>query len=288
MPIAVAIQDLSYAYPSHDDSDEPVWVLRNLDLTVNKGEFLSIMGPSGSGKSTLCLALNGIVPHSTGGTIGGNVTVFGLNTKRQSVARLAQEVGLIFQEPESQLLSTSAEMEVAFGLECMGIPQNELRERVEWGLELMGLKELRRRSPLEMSGGEKQRLAIASILAMTPRILVLDEPTSSLDSQGKRDLFAALRALRETQPLTVVLVEQDSAFMREISDRIAVLNQGKLETVGTPERVLADVEQLQAIGLGVPQISEIAHRLNRKFGTHFRFANLEQAHKALEAELCDR
>lgn len=285
MPTAVTIQDLSYAYPAEAAGGQPEWVLHHLNLSVREGECLSIVGPSGAGKSTLCLALNGIVPHSTGGTIGGSVTVFGLDTRRHPVARLAREVGLIFQEPESQLLTTSAELEVAFGLEAMGIPQDELIDRVNWGLELMGLERVRRRSPLKMSGGEQQRLAIASVLAMRPRLLILDEPTSSLDPQGKRELFGAMRDLRARYPMTVILVEQDSEFVSELSDRIAVLNRGELEMVGTPGEVFADVARIQAIGLAVPQIREVAYRLNREFDTQLHFETLEQAHTALEAEL---
>jgi energy-coupling factor transporter ATP-binding protein EcfA2 len=243
------------------------------------------MGPTGAGKSTLCLALNGIVPHSTGGVIKGEVLVEGLNTKRHPVARLAQSVGLVFQEPETQLFNMSVEAEVAFGLENLGLPPQEIAERIEWALALVGLRDLRRRSPFQLSGGQKQRVAIASILAMTPKILVLDEPTANLDPLGKTEVFSVVRQLRQQRGMTIIMVEHESERMAEFSDRVVVLNNGRIELMGTPQQVFAQVEQMQMIGLATPQVSQLAHCLNQTYQTGFAFTQLDEAYHTLARQL---
>ena len=244
------------------------------------------MGPTGGGKSTLCLALNGIVPQSTGGVIKGDVLVEGLNTKRHPVAQLAQSVGLVFQEPETQLFNMSVEAEVAFGLENLGLPPQEILERIEWALALVGLRDLRQRSPFQLSGGQKQRVAIASILAMTPKILVLDEPTASLDPAGKVEVFSVVRQLRQQRGMTIIMVEHESERIAEFSDRVVVLNdRGQIELTGTPAQVFAQVERMQAIGLATPQVSQLAHCLNQTRQTGFVFTQLDEAYHALARRL---
>jgi energy-coupling factor transport system ATP-binding protein len=285
MTTAVAIQDLRYAYPNGAEAHEASWVLRGVDMVVDEGEFLSIVGPTGSGKSTLCLALNGVVPNTTGGRMRGDVSVFGVNTKKHPVAALAKLVGVVFQDPETQLFNMDAEAEVAFGLETMGMPSEEIGERVDWALALMGLREMRDRSPLQLSGGEKQRLAIASVLAMTPKVLVLDEPTNNLDPQGKRDLFTALWDLRQSLGLTVIMVEQETEFVAEFSDRVALMRDGHLEIVGPPATVLGDVERMREIGVAIPQVTEVAYCLNRDFGLGLAFTRFGEALLSLEAKL---
>jgi energy-coupling factor transport system ATP-binding protein len=214
--MTVDIQDFSYAYPDGD------WALRELNLRVEEGEFLSIMGANGAGKSTLCLALNGIVPQATGGRIRGNITVNGLNTKKHSVATFSQQIGIVFQNPEAQLFSVNVQSEVAFGLENLGLPREEMQERVDWALNLLKIEPLRHRSPSQLSGGERQRLAIASVLAMSPRVLVLDEPSSNLDPNGKGELLAALHDLKSSGGLTIIMAEHDGELIAEFSDRIMV------------------------------------------------------------------
>jgi energy-coupling factor transporter ATP-binding protein EcfA2 len=280
----IRVEDLHYAYAAPLPGALPEWVLRGVSFEVEEGEFLSIMGPTGVGKTTLCLALNGIVPQSTGGVIRGDVTVDGLNTKRHPVSQLAQRIGLVFQEPETQLFNMSVEAEVAFGLESLGVDPAEIAERVDWALAVVGMSALRDRSPFHLSGGQKQRTAIASILAMTPRILVLDEPTASLDPLGKSEVFSVVRELRRQRGMTIIMAEFESEHIAEFSDRILVLEGGRVELQGTPAQVFSQVERMQQIGLAVAQVSEVAHCLNRRLRTDYAFTLLDEAYQALSQD----
>jgi energy-coupling factor transport system ATP-binding protein len=264
--MTVDIQDFSYAYPDGD------WALRELNLHVEEGEFLSIMGPNGAGKSTLCLTLNGI---------RGNVVVNEMNTKKHSVASFSQQVGLVFQNPEAQLFSVSVEAEVAFGLENLGLPQEDMQERVDWALDLLKIEPFRDRSPSQLSGGERQRLAIASVLAMSPKVLVLDEPSSNLDPSGKGELLTALHDLKSSGGLTIIMAEHDSELIAEFSDRIAVLDHGRLARLETPESLFADVAGMHALGLGVPQVSEVAACLNQEHGTELKLIRYQDAYQSM-------
>lgn len=281
MPPEISIHDLHFSYPALKPDGEPVPVLGGIDLEVERGEFVSIMGPTGVGKTTLCLALNGIVPQSTGGTIRGEVVVAGLNTRQHPVPELAAWVGIVFQDPESQFFNMTVEDEVAFGPESLGLDPSEIRERVDWALAVVGMSPHRQRSPFQLSGGEKQRVAIAAILAMTPRILVLDEPTSGLDPIGKAEVFRVVRELKQQRQMTIVLVEQESEKIAEFSDRVVVLWDGRVALADTPDRVFAQVELMHEIGLAVPQVSELAHLFNTRRGTHYVFTSLEDACQAL-------
>jgi energy-coupling factor transporter ATP-binding protein EcfA2 len=171
---AIRMENVHYAYPSAIHDVPPVPALRGIDLAVETGAFLAVMGPIGAGKTTLCLALNGLVPQSTGGTFRGDVWVAGHNTKRLPVAELSAEVGLVFQDAEGQLFNMTVEDEVAFGAENLGLPVEEIERRIQWALDVVGLADLRTRSPAHLSGGQQRRLAIAAVLAMRPAILVLD------------------------------------------------------------------------------------------------------------------
>lgn len=281
----IVIEGLHYAYPSLTPGGEPVVALRGIDLRVEQGEFLALMGRIGAGKTTLCLSLNGLVPHATGGLIRGDVIILGRNTKTQPVAELSTQVGLVFQNPEEQLFHLRVEDEVAFGPENLGLPREEIARRVTWALRAVGLEEFRQRSPLSLSGGEKQRLAIAAVLAMRPRILVLDEPTASLDPQGAAEVFATLRELRRTMPLTIVMATQDSEWVAEQADRLAVLDQGRIALLGPPDELLSQVERLHTQGVGVPQVAEAAAQLNARLGTAFRFTRLDEAAGVLAGDL---
>lgn len=265
-------------------------VLKGVDLEVERGEFVSIMGPTGVGKTTLCLALNGIVPQSTGGTIRGEVVVAGLNTRQHPVPELASQVGIVFQDPESQFFNMTVEDEVAFGPESLGLDPREIRERVDWALAVVRMSQHQHRSPFQLSGGEKQRVAIAAVLTMTPRVLVLDEPTSGLDPIGKAEVFRVVRELKQRDGMTIVMVEQESEKIAEFSDRVVVLCDGRVALVDTPDRVFAQVELMHEIGLAVPQVSELAHLFNTRRNTRYAFTSLEDAYQALVKKpgLCKR
>jgi cobalt transport protein ATP-binding subunit len=293
----ISIRDLHFSYPSlvpagRDYKSQPSAgegaVLKGIDLEVEQGEFVSITGLTGVGKTTLCLALNGIVPQSTGGTIHGEVVVTGLNTRQHPVPEMASRVGIVFQDPESQFFNMTVEDEVAFGPESLGLDPREIRERVDWALTVVGMSQHRHRSPFQLSGGEKQRVAIAAILAMTPRILVLDEPTSGLDPIGKAEVFRVVRELRQRDGMTIVMVEQESEKIAEFSDRVVVLRDGKIVLVDTPDRVFAQVGLMHEIGLAVPQVSELAHLFNTRCHASYTFTSLADAYQGLPkpARLC--
>jgi len=276
---------LHYAYPPLVTDGQPVSVFQGLDLAIDHGEFVSIMGPTGIGKTTLCLTLNGIVPHSTGGVFKGDVWVEGTNTKETDVATLASMVGIVFQDPESQFFNMAVEDEVAFGPESLGLEPRLIEERIEWALGIVGMQELRRRSPFHLSGGQKQRVAIASILAMQPKILVLDEPTSGLDPIGKAEVFRVVRELKRQQGMTIIMVEQEAERIAEFSDRVVVLGSSGVVLEGTPREVFAQVEAMAEIGLAIPQVSEFAVLHNRRWGTDYDFVRLDEAYETLVMEL---
>jgi energy-coupling factor transport system ATP-binding protein len=182
--LVAEVEALYYAYPPLAPGDPPAEALRGVSFGLARGEFVAVMGPSGAGKTTLCLALCAIVPHSTGGVFGGRVVVCGQDTRRTRPAQLSARVGVVFQDPEGQILTTAVEDEVAFGLESQGLPRDEIARRVSWALEQVSLADHRRRNPSYLSGGQKQRVAIAAAIATRPDLLVLDEPTASLDPVG--------------------------------------------------------------------------------------------------------
>lgn len=276
MSTIVEVKDLWYAYPDHQEA-EPNWTLRGVDMALARGEFVCLLGPSGAGKTTLALAMNGIVPQSTGGRIRGGVYVLGRDTKKHPVSELARQVGIVFQDPETQFLQTSVQAELAFGMENLGVPRSEIRERLRWALDRLRISELELRSPAHLSGGEKQRVAIAAMLAMRPELLVLDEPTTSLDPLGKQEVFDAIRELRDGH--SVLMVTQDSERAAEYADRVLVLDRGAIVMEGPPDSVLTSVEQLHRLGLRPPQVSELADCLDR--GSGQRFSTLAQAAGAL-------
>ena len=281
----IQISNLRFSYPPLVAHGQPVSVLKGLDLQIESGRFVSIMGPTGVGKTTLCLALNGIVPHSTGGVFGGDVRVQGLNTRETDVATLASMVGIVFQDPESQFFSMTVEDEVAFGPESLGVEPAIIAERVEWALGIVGMQAFRRRSPFHLSGGQKQRVAIASILAMQPKILVLDEPTSGLDPVGKTEVFRVVRDLKRQEGMTIVMVEQDAETIAEFSDWVVVLENGVVAMEGTPREIFCQVDAMEKIGLAVPQVSQFGDLHNRRWGTDHDFVRLDEAHAALAGQL---
>lgn len=256
----IQIEGLHFAYPNLRAGAAHPPALRDIYLSVAAGECVAIMGANGSGKTTLCLALNGLVPHVTGGTFHGNVWVCGHNTRTTAVATLATQVGLVFQEAENQLCTLRVEDEVAFGLENLGLPVDEIERRVTWALEAVGLNHLRSHPPAQLSGGQQQRLALAAVLAMQPTILVLDEPTGGLDPIGRQEVLEVLMALRR-QGSTIVMATQDAEAVAMLADRVIVLHEGAIALEGTPRTVFGQVTRLQELGVGVPQLCELSDLL---------------------------
>ncbi|MDR2029680.1 MAG: ATP-binding cassette domain-containing protein [Treponema sp.] len=272
----VDICGLKYAYPVYAAGMEGENILRGLDLQIKKGEFVSIMGPTGAGKTTLCLTLNGIIPHSTGGKFGGNVLICGINTKKTTIAELAKKAGIVFQDPESQLFSMTVADEVAFGLENLGVPREEMKERVYGALQMVDMTAFAERSPFHLSGGQKQRVAIASILVMEPEILVLDEPTAELDPIGKSEVFRVVNRLRNEKAMTIIMVEHESERIAEFSDRVLIMDQGRIVMEGPPGEIFNKTEQLRAIGVSIPQMAELSSGLRQRGYGDCNFITLEE------------
>ena len=245
----ISIRDLHYAYPPPIPGAAPTQVLRGIDLEVAAGEFVALLGRVGAGKTTLCLALNGLTPHATGGTIRGQVTAAGQDPRRHPVADLARTVGLVFQDAEAQLTQMRVEDEIAFGPENLGLPINEIDERVTWALAEVGLSDQRDRSPGHLSGGEKQRVALAAILAMRPQVLALDEPTANLDPAGKAAIFDVLARLARERQITILVATQEVERVAQHADRVLVLHEGRIALAGTPAEVFAQAGRLQEWGM---------------------------------------
>ncbi|HWQ76091.1 MAG TPA: ATP-binding cassette domain-containing protein [Syntrophomonas sp.] len=271
------IENLKFAYPSYSKDEPPINVLDDFNLKVKRGEFVSVMGPTGAGKTTLCLALNGIVPHSSGGSFGGDIQICSMNTKETPISNLAQKIGIVFQDPETQLFCMTVEDEVAFGLENMGLPRDEMRIKIDAALTAVGLRHLTDRSPFHLSGGQKQRVAIASMLAMEPEILILDEPTSGLDPIGKKEVFQVVERLRQEKNMTIIMIEQESERVAEFSDRVIIMDQGKIVLEGEPRVVFEQVDLLREIGVSIPQVAELAYDMNHKYGGDCSFLSVDEA-----------
>lgn len=256
---AVEVNDLTYAYPGHPP------VLSNITLKVSKGEMFGIIGPNGAGKSTLCKALNGLVPHFYGGTYGGAVMVAGMNTMKHTVADLSLKVGLVFQDPSNQFSGVSARVdeEVAFGMSMMGFERQEMLSRIKDSLRQVGLDGLEDRSPFELSGGQQQRLAIATILAVRPQIIVMDEPTAQLDPMGKTEVLETMRALNK-EGYTIIVAEHEIEELATFADRIIALNEGKIILQGSTREVLTKVEELKKLGVDPPSVTDLSHLLADK------------------------
>jgi len=243
----IEIKDLAYSYPG---ASKPS--IDGVSLKIEKGEFVLITGPSGCGKTSLCRCFNGLVPHFYQGDLKGQVTVAGQDISKQQTFDMAKHVGLVFQNPENQLFALSVEKDVAFGLENLGMPREQIRERVDWALNLTGIYDLRERSPHEVSGGQQQRVAIASVLAMQPEIIVLDEPTSFLDPLSAQKIFEVIYKLNKEQGITVVLVEHRLDLTAKYTDHLIVMEKGKIRLEGNPRDILYSEETSQ-IGVGIPK-----------------------------------
>ena len=246
---AVNIKDLQFRYRG-----EKKLALDGITLDIPKGEFLVIMGASEAGKSTLAASLNGLIPHYMRGPIKGDVVVLGRNTKEFTVPQLAEDVGIVFQDFEAQLFSTNVELEIAFGPENFGITREEIKQRIDENLKYVGLEEFRNRPPFTLSGGQKQKLAIASVLAMQPKILVMDEPTTDLDPISKQGIFEITNKLRQSDDITLIVVEHETEEILN-ADRIVLIQDGKIIRFGPVREILQEVETLEELGvmpLGIP------------------------------------
>jgi len=255
--LVAEVKDLYWRYRG---SKEPA--LRGITLEVRDGEFLAITGPSGSGKTTLILALTGIVPQRVPGEFTGKALVLGRDTATTDVSELARDVGVVFEDPEIQFVMSTVEDEIALGLEPLGLDEGEVKERLRWALGLVGLDEsFLQRTPNQLSGGEKQRVAIASAVARMPRLLLLDEPTSDLDPAGKEEVVSAIRRLRDEYRATIVMVEHEPELIEDFADRLVVIDGGRVVLEGSPSEVYELGEAAKRHAAYPPEHVELAERL---------------------------
>lgn len=243
----INFKDFSWRYKASKDL-----ILRNINLTIFRNEFIGIMGPTGAGKSTLCSCINGLIPLRSRGWVKGTVEVLGMDTRNAKMANIGKQVGLIFQDPESQFVMMTVEDEIAIGLETLALSREEIKERIEWALKLVGLEGYEDKSPDELSGGQKQRIAIASIMAMRPEILILDEPTSDLDPEGKREIFELLESIRNEFQLTIVLVSHETRKIFQYCNRVVILDEGEIKFDGDTSQLTQNKDIFDNIGLYYP------------------------------------
>ncbi len=257
----IQIQDLSFTYKNGESP-----ALQEISLTVPDGGFLGIIGPAGAGKTTLARAAAGIIPHHYPGDFYGSVTVNGLDTVDSSIIDLSRLVGMVFQDVDSQIISPLVEDEMLYGLENFGVSREEIPQRMEEALEKVGIADLRDRSIASLSGGQRQKVAIASIIALKPRILVLDEPTGELDPRSSRQIFSLLKELNEEQGITIILIEQKIMLLCEFARQLAVLSKGRIVRQGDTREVLSHAEELQALGVNCPRVTTLSRVLSEKTG----------------------
>ncbi len=256
--LIITITDLTFRYKK---GARPVF--EGLNLIVRPGERLAVLGPSEAGKSTLTLALLGLIPRMIKGDFKGGIEVDGCSTQVCRPRQLAGRVGVLFQDFEAQLFCTRADLEVAFGPENLGLPRSELQRRVHEYLEFLGLTGFDNRNPANLSGGQKQLLALAAVLALEPKLLVLDEPTTDLDPLRVEELLDTLDRLARTRDLTLVLLGEDLRLAR-LCTRLVLLDQGKIVADGPPDLVLREVELFRGLGLNPPELPALFHDLGEK------------------------
>jgi len=253
---AVSISHLTFQY-----SSAPAPSLRDINLTLVPGEIALLIGPTGAGKSTLYLALIGLIPHLIRGTMAGRVSVAGMDTSEHSIAEMAQKVGIVFQDPETQLFALTVEDELAFGPENLGLPKDEIVRRIRAAATIIQLTDLLEREPARLSGGQQQTVAIGSVWSMLPEVIILDEPTSNLDPQSSQRVLALIQTLSREHGKTILIAEHNLDEVAGLVDRVFVMQQGQIVLNGTPQEIFGRPAQLHALGLAAPAATELAYAL---------------------------
>ena len=281
MNCAISVEHLAYTYPGVDNTPG-VAVFEDLNLTVEQGSFVAILGSNGCGKSTLAKHFNSILLPT-----GGKVSVMGMDTADEDLLMaVRRSVGMVFQNPDNQIVANVVEEDVAFGPENLGVASPEIRRRVDAALKQVGMYEYREHAPHLLSGGQKQRIAIAGVIAIEPKCIVLDEPTAMLDPKGRMEVMQTVTRLNKEKGITVVLIthHMDEAAQ---ADRVVVLHQGKIAADGAPKEVFSQVEMLHSIGLAAPETVELCHAL-RQMGYDISLDNLneEECANALYELIC--
>jgi len=273
----IEIKNVTYEY---EDEDTVHTAVKNLSLNIEKGSFTVILGHNGSGKSTLAKMMNGLNKPTY-----GEVFVSGINTAdEEHEIDVKRKVGMVFQNPDNQLVASVVEEDVAFGPENLGLEPQEIRKRVDDALKAVDMYDFRQSTPHRLSGGQKQRVAIAGIIAMEPECIVLDEPTAMLDPKGRQEIVSTLIKLNKTKGITVILITH---YMEEAenADRVVVMNDGEIIADGIPNDIFKNVEQLKAVGLDVPQTTELLYALQKEgFSVNTNVISIEEAAKEILRE----
>lgn len=265
VPDGKPVIELAHVSFSYDDADATeAQALSDITLSVQPGDFMGILGPSGAGKSTLASVMSGAIPHHFAGQLFGATYVAGNDTCDITLTDIARIVGSVLQDIDTQMVASIVEDEILFGLENFGMPHDEIAQRVSDTLDAVGISDLRDREIATLSGGQKQKVAIAAILALTPRVLILDAPTAALDPASSLLVFDTLRAINEQQGVTIVVIEQKVALLSEYCNRVAVLDHGHLVLEGTPHEVFAHGSELRRIGVDSPRVARISNSLISK------------------------
>ena len=242
--MGIEVDNLSFSYPNKS-------VLKKINFNIEDGEFVGLVGPTGCGKTTLAYCLNGLIPNSIRGKFSGRVLIDGMDTKKYKVSELAREVGLVFQDPDWQIFSLSVEDEVAFGLKNFGF--DKIKKRIKDALRMVDLSRFEKKEPHELSQGQKQKLCIASILALDPKFIVLDEPTSQLDYKNTKNIHDILRRLNK-KGKTILLIEHDTDFLAEYANKILIMNNGRIVENGKTNEVFSKTSLLKRLGIKIPRM----------------------------------
>ena len=254
----IKFENVSFSYDTEDENGTPKSekVLENFNLSIEQGSFVAILGHNGSGKSTVAKLTNGILFADEGSVIVDNIKA----QDDDSIYDIRKTVGMVFQNPDNQIVSSIVEEDVAFGVENIGVPSEECRRRVDEALKTVGMYEYRLRTPSKLSGGQKQRVAVAGIIAMKPKCIVLDEPTAMLDPSGRKEVLDTVMKLNREEGITIVLITH---YMDEAvkADRVVVMDDGVIKLDGTPQQVFSDIEKIKSLSLEVPQSTELVERL---------------------------
>ena len=252
----ISVSHVTFQYQGNEEA-----ALKDISITIENHDFLGIIGTSGAGKSTLAMALNGVIPHEYKGDFYGSVLVDGEDTVEHQAEYFGRKVGQVFQDIDSQMVASVVEDEILFGMENFGVPHDEIGLRLERVLRELGIAELRNREIASLSGGQKQKVAVASVLALEPEIIVLDEPTGELDPESSREIIEMLRTLNTEKGITVVLMEQKIKLLCEYVKHLIVLDRGELKFDGVPREVITHVDTFKTLGINVPPVAELSAML---------------------------
>ena len=277
--MSIKIENLTHVYMPKTPFEKKA--LDNVNLVIEDGEFLALIGHTGSGKSTLIQHLNGLLEPSSGRIIVDDID---LTNKETKLTDIRKKIGLVFQYPEYQLFEETIEKDIAFGPNNLGLSQEEVSERVKKSMEMVGLdyETYKDVSPFDLSGGQKRRVAIAGVIAMEPKVLILDEPTAGLDPKGRDDILEQIKILHEKYKMTIVLVSHSMEDVGKLAERIIVMNKGKVALTGKPAEIFKEVETLEEIGLGVPQVTYLMRALKEKgFNVSDEVFTVEEGSKEL-------